>query len=88
MSQLLLAAMKAAGVWLKTLKVVHSFRHSHKDWMRRVAPTDVCDLLHGHSNSSAAGLYGSDHRLEQMSDALQEALKRAGVLEIEFPKRD
>lgn len=74
--------MRAAGVWIKTIKVPYSLRHSVKDWLRRTAPTNFQLLImgHGHGEGRAAGGYGGDDLLDKQAECLVEALKTAGVI--------
>ncbi|MBT2132698.1 tyrosine-type recombinase/integrase [Planktotalea lamellibrachiae] len=53
-SQLMVKAMKKAAVWVKLRKVPYSIRHSHKDWMRRVARKEMTDRIHGHGRKCAS----------------------------------
>jgi len=74
--------MKQAGVWEKTRKVPYSLRHSHKDWMRRVAPQYWCDLVHGHASKGAAGNYGGDDMLDRLSVYVEKACREGGIWEL------
>ena len=82
LSAVLGKGMRAGGVWEKTRKVPYSARHSLKDWMRRVAPTNIQLLLfgHGHGEGKAASGYGVDDLLDLQAKALTEALDRWGVV--------
>jgi integrase len=82
LSAVLIKAMKRAGVWEKELKVPYSLRHSIKDWLRRVAPTNINLLLmgHGHGEGRVAGGYGGDDLLDEQAKYLTKALQHGGVL--------
>jgi len=84
-STLLVKTMTQAGVWEKTRKVPYSLRHAHKDWMTRVAPTDICRRIHDHSGGSIEANYGSDDLLDIISDYLSKALAAAGVDQLQYP---
>ena len=75
--------MKRSGVYEPRRKVPYSLRHAHKDWLRRVAPEDRVDLIHGHSNGSIARNYGSDHMLDLLQADIEKALTTAGVLPVQ-----
>lgn len=78
-SALLIKAMKAAGVWRERVKVPYSLRHSHKDWIRAVAPDDIRQRMHGHGNLAIEDRYGNTDFLERLAKALDEALLGAGM---------
>lgn len=81
-SNLMAKAMKQAGVWEKITKVPYSIRHSHKDWMRRVAPEYWSNLVHGHAQGGIAANYGGDDMLDQLAAYVEEACKKAGVWDL------
>ena len=78
-SNLMTKAMKQAGVWERIKKVPYSLRHSHKDWMRRVAPEYWCNLVHGHAQGGIAANYGGDDMLDQLARFLEQACRTAGI---------
>lgn len=80
-SNLMTKAMKQAGVWEKITKVPYSLRHSHKDWMRRVAPEYWVNLVHGHAQGGIAANYGGDDMLDQLARYVEQACRTAGVWE-------
>lgn len=83
-SSILLQAMKKAKVWQERRKVVHSLRHSHKDWMRRAAPAEMADRVHGHASGGVARNYGGDQLLDTLADYMTQAHARAGLDMVEF----
>lgn len=84
-STMLVKTMKQAQVWEKTRKVPYSLRHAHKDWMTRVAPTDICRRIHDHSGGSIEANYGSDDLLDMLRDYLAKALEASQVDQLKFP---
>jgi integrase len=78
-SNLMTKAMKQAGVWERITKVPYSLRHSHKDWMRRVAPEYWVNLIHGHAQGGIAANYGGDDMLDQLAKYVDQACRAAGV---------
>ncbi|WP_050931590.1 DUF6538 domain-containing protein [Aestuariivita boseongensis] len=81
-SSLMTKAMKQAGVWQKITKVPYSLRHSHKDWMRRVAPEYWANLVHGHAQGGIAANYGGDDMLDQLACYIEKACRTAGVWDL------
>lgn len=80
-SNLMTKAMKQAGVWERITKVPYSLRHSHKDWMRRVAPEYWVNLIHGHAQGGIAANYGGDDMLDQLARYVEQACRTAGIWE-------
>lgn len=87
-SSILLQAMKKAKAWEKGRKVVHSLRHSHKDWMRRAAPVDMADRVHGHASGGVARNYGGDQLLDIVAGHIKAAHEAAGLEKIAFMPPD
>lgn len=81
-SNLMTKAMKQAGVWQRITKVPYSLRHSHKDWMRRIAPEYWVNLIHGHAQGGIAANYGGDDMLDQLAQYIERACRTAGVFSI------
>jgi integrase len=81
-SALMTKAMKQAQVWEKTVKVPYSLRHSHKDWMRRVAPEYWVNLLHGHAQGGIAANYGGDDMLDQLANYTEKACRTSGAWDL------
>ncbi len=82
-SNLMTKAMKQAGVWEKITKVPYSLRHSHKDWMRRVAPEYWVNLVHGHTQGGIAANYGGDDMLDQLARYIEDACRTAGIWQLD-----
>jgi integrase len=82
-SNLMTKAMKQAGVWERITKVPYSLRHSHKDWMRRVAPEYWVNLIHGHAQGGIAGNYGGDDMLDQLALYVEKACRTADVWDVQ-----
>mgnify|MGYP000389177755 FL=1 len=82
-SNLMTKAMKQAGVWERITKVPYSLRHSHKDWMRRVAPEYWVNLIHGHAQGGIAANYGGDDMLDQLARYAEQACRTAGVWDLD-----
>ncbi|SPF79166.1 Putative defective protein IntQ [Aliiroseovarius pelagivivens] len=78
-SGLMIKAMKKADVWVTIKKVPYSIRHSHKDWMRRVAREEMTNRIHGHGRKSVANDYGSDEFLSELEKIISEGLERSGL---------
>jgi len=90
LSAALIKMMKTAGVWEKGRKVPYSLRHSLKNYLRRVAPTNFQLLLfgHGHGEGGAASGYGDDDLLDLQAGYLEKAITLWGVNEHpSIPKR-
>lgn len=81
-SNLMTKAMKQAGVWERITKVPYSLRHSHKDWMRRVAPEYWVNLVHGHAQGGIAANYGGDDMLDQLARYVEQACRTAGIWDL------
>jgi integrase len=84
LSAALTKPMKAAGVWVKLVKVPYSLRHTLKDNLRKVAPKSVQLLIfgHGHGEGGSADDYGEDDLLEMQAEYLEKALKRGGLFDL------
>ena len=88
LSAAMVNAMRRAGVWVPHKKVPYSLRHSHVDWMRRVAPDDWVKMVHGHSRGGIAANYGGDDMLDKLRIYIEKACREAGILDaFEYPKR-
>ena len=69
------SASAALNKWLKTVAgsdyVIHSVRHSMRDWLRAVdCPSDMIDQLGGWSKRSVGGGYGEGYSLRHLSQAI------------------
>ena len=52
--------------------VIHSFRHSFRDWLRDVeAPTEINDTLGGWANKSVGQKYGAGFQLNVLAKWMQ-----------------
>ncbi|MFY2824509.1 DUF6538 domain-containing protein [Ruegeria sp. MALMAid1280] len=81
-STLMRKAMVQAGVWVELKKVPYSLRHSHKDWLDRVAPRNLVDRVHGHRAPGSAGVYGGDDMLDLLHETMIRGCTESGIIDL------